>query len=227
MYARDISCKGRYFNVYAPWTGEYNVEVWHHVWLWDYIVLTQWNKMYVFWHTRYLNILPAKIKWWELMWEINMSWITTWPHLHYEEWINWENVKYLNDVDYIANPKSINLKAYRGWDYKVFFTRYDLWDVAQNDSTPCIWASGKDLCKLEKSWIKTVAITSDMRKVLNLKRWDKVQLIWDKGCEWIYQVEDEMNKRFRESCIKRPWTNICIKWDLQGVGWACKIIKVQ
>jgi hypothetical protein len=222
MYAWDISCRARYFNVFAPWTWGYQVTTWHHVWLGNYVVLKQWDKSYVYWHVTYKN--PSKtVRGWDMIWEIDMSWITTWPHLHYEEWIGKENIRYIDWDNREANPKSVNLRAYRWWDFKVFFTAYDLWDVKQNDATPCIWASWRDLCQLHSKWVTTIALTSDMRRSLWVKFWDSVIL---KSSDWNrYEavVHDEMNKRFREWCIKRNWTDICIKWDIARFNWVSDI----
>lgn len=110
-------------------------------------------------------------------------------------------------------------------DYTYFyFTSYSL-DHKQTDSQPCIWASTKNLCKLKAKWIKTIAITKDIRELMSIKRWDTVQLIWDKWCEWTYQVHDEMAKRFRKWCILR--NGVCIKWDIvDWVWWACRVVKL-
>lgn len=128
-----------------------------------------------------------------------------------------------------------------------FFTSYTLWDERQNDSTPCIGASGEDLCSLEAEGVHTMALTVDVRKRLGVKFGDKVRLTWDKWCEGIYIVSDEMACRFRweyawanwpckysdwtptpkVSHIKRPRTNLYIKWDLPWKkGGSCVINKI-
>jgi len=99
-------------------------------------------------------------------------------------------------------------------EHKYYFTNYDLWDVWQNDSTPCIWASGKDLCYLHQQGINTMALVNIKRKEMWINFWDKVELKWW-PCEWIYQVEDEMNIRFRQKTpIYKPWTTFEIRWDI-------------
>jgi len=117
-------------------------------------------------------------------------------------------------------------------EHKYYFTNYDLWDVWQNDATPCIWASGKDICWMYRQWIKTIAL-------VNLKRWemwinfgDKVELKWWL-CDWIYQVEDEMNWRFRQKTpVYKPWTTWEIRWDIarywnkNNCGWVYNITKI-
>jgi len=42
-----------------------------------------------------------------------------------------------------------------------------------------------------------MALTSDVRKKLEISFGDQVKLMGDDGCSGIYQVEDEMNIRFR------------------------------
>lgn len=219
VYAIDISCRARYFDVYAPWTWYYKVEAWYNTILWDYVILKKWNTMLVFWHTTWNR--DENVRWWEKIWSINIKWVTTAPHLHFEIRENNRNV----NIHGVINPNDDILKAQR-WREKVYFTRYDLWDVSQNDASPCIWASWKDLCKMQREWKKTIALTSDIRKVHWIRFWDTVKLVWDVGCSWTFTVEDEMNKRFREQCIKRKWTNYCIKWDMQQQGWACYVVKM-
>lgn len=113
-----------------------------------------------------------------------------------------------------------------------FFTDYDLWDPWQNDDEPCIWASGKDLCKMTKNWINTIALVNIKRKELGIKFGDKVQLSWW-PCDWIYSVEDEMNWRFRQKTpVYRPWTSFEIRGDIARFSskkqcqWAYYITKL-
>lgn len=219
VYAKDISCRARYFDVFAPWTWVYSVESSSNELLWDYIMLMQWDTKIVLWHTTWN--WKKEVKGGEVVGSINMKGATTWPHLHLEIWKNNRNV---ND-EWKINDNDDIIKAQRGWE-KLFFTRYDLWDVNQNDAAPCIWASGKDLCKIQSEWWKTIALTSDIRKVMWIKFGDKVQLIGDKWCAGIFSVEDEMNKRFRLNCIKKKGTNYCIKWDMQQQWWACYVKKI-
>ena len=215
MYARDISCGGKYFNVYAPWTWEYTIEIYKHKALGNYVTLTQWDYMYVFAHTK--STVTGKVKGWDKIWTIDLSGITTWPHLHYEEWYKWDNIKYDNNNKYIVNTRSVNIRAYRWWTYEIYMTEYDLWDVNQNDASPWVWASGRDLQDKQKD--NPIAITSDMRKVLWIKFWDKVELIARDGKRYTATVHDEMAKRYRDWCVKRPKTDICIKWDIARYNW--------
>lgn len=103
-----------------------------------------------------------------------------------------------------------------------YFTHYNVWDVGQNDSSPCHWALTKaDLCELvSDNFTRPIAITKDIRLKLWLKARDKVELEWDEWCRWTYKVLDDMNKRFRERCIKKNWA--CIKWDIALPMWVHK-----
>ena len=130
--------------------------------------------------------------------------------------------------------KNISEEDYEGLEglKQRFFTDYDLWDPNQNDSTPCIGASGKDLCEMTKNWINTIALVNIKREELWISFWDKVKLIWW-PCDWVYSVEDEMNWRFRQSSpVYRPWTNYEIRWDIARFNsdikcqWAYRIKKV-
>lgn len=202
------------------------------------IDLTFWNKRWTIWHVTSKLKKGDVLKTWQIIWQTDLSWITTWHHSHIELWIEWRNVAY--------DTYSKTLDTYRKnkvpywWGSTYYFTAYNLWDVKQNDDTPCIGASWKDLCYLEKIWVKTIALTKDVREYLGLKFWDKVKLEWP--CWWIYQIEDDMNCRFRwKPCmykiwwvrkyhptwnILRPNTQYYIKWDIPSCWWwAHKILK--
>jgi len=107
-----------------------------------------------------------------------------------------------------------------------YFTSYNL-VKAQTDNSPCRGASGADLCALRDQWIRTMALTSDIRKKLWIRFGDKVKLTGDPGCQGTYEVHDEMALRFRTQCILRPRTKYCIKWDVvDRSGGACTIVKL-
>ena len=140
------------------------------------------------------------------------------------------------DIEQTSN----RIKSIKEWLYQIdetnsptrFFTDYDLWDPNQNDSTPCISASGKDVCELTKQWIQTIALVNIKRWELWIEFWDEVALSWW-PCAWIYRVEDEMNFRFRQAKpIYRPWTNYEIRGDIarfnsnKSCGWAYTITKI-
>lgn len=244
ILAIDIACtEGMGFWVHAPYTFEDYEYVyrWTDKRLWDYHVIKSWETRYIFGHTGIAPVsvwIPQiwdKIKSWTYIGYTNLSWISTNYHLHVEKWV-WKNN--VSMVDGRINEFSSKLCEQREWWFcasedkqdiksKFYFTHYDLWDIKQNDSAPCHGASGVDLCFLARNWVHTMALTVDIRKQLWVKWWDKVILEGDEGCRGIYEVHDEMAKRFRISCIKRPWTNFCIKWDLPWKVWgACTVHKV-
>jgi len=155
--------------------------------------------------------------------------------------INWQDslINYCEDKisqvhknkEILVKEKSIAQKT-EEIVHRYYFTNYDLWDVWQNDATPCIGASGKDLCYLHQKGINTMALVNIKRKEMWINFWDKVELTWW-PCEWIYQVEDEMNIRFRQKTpIYKPWTKFEIRWDIARYkhnlecGWAYTIKKV-
>jgi surface antigen len=108
---------------------------------------------------------------------------------------------------------------------RMYFTYYNVWDVSQNDSSPCRWAWSNvvwDLCKLANQWVRTMALVRPKRDQYDAQFWDTVVLKWDKGCSWSFIVADEMNKRYRYQdhvCTKKPWTNLCIRWDIAMPLW--------
>jgi len=92
----------------------------------------------------------------------------------------------------------------------VYMSHYNVGDVAQNDATPCIGASGVDLCELRKQGRNFIALTSDQRKILGVKWWDRVRV---EGKDFAHDalVMDEMAPRFRYGCIEKQ--GACIKAD--------------
>ena len=241
--AYDIACEvGKSFDVKSPWDFQIE-EIGYWANLGNYIILrwvdtTNWfftDTRIVLGHTVTTNEVDDLFSKWQIIWQTNVSWASTWNHVHIELWNWFTNVS--REYALWEKYKSINwtkLLNHRGWDFwqqkkdVFYFTHYDLWDKNQNDSTPCIGASGKDLCKLESSGLRTMALTSDIRESLGIKFWDKVRLLWDEGCEGIFQVEDEMNKRYRQTpWVLRPWTPYYIKGDLPSMdGWVCSVTKI-
>ena len=220
MYATDIACiKNKSFEVKVPtFHNSYKIKkIWKDKRLWNFIILENWNENFLFAHTKSNLKVWKYIFSWEKIWNIDLSWITTWMHLHFERWKKekWMNKninfswKKINDLSRKLNLQR-NLKKNK--KILIYMTTYNWWVVWQNDSSPCIWASGKNWCNLIKKWILPVAITSDIRKKLWIKWWQKIYLknikTWKK---YLVQVEDEMNIRYRKNCKKRKW--YCIKWD--------------
>lgn len=231
----DIACEvGKSFDVKSPW--DYTIEkigFWYNIG--NFIILVKWNTSIVLWHTATSRKVWDKLKEWDVIGQTDISWASTWMHVHIELWDNYYNVS--REFALWEKYRKINgtaLLNHRQWDFGqqkenvYYFTSYDLWDESQNDSTPCIGASGKDLCALEKSGVRTMALTSDIREKLGVRFGDKVRLLWDEGCEWVYEVHDEMNKRFRQTpWILRPGTPYYIKWDLPSKdGWVCSVTKI-
>ncbi len=245
MYATDLACNFKEQGVYAPDylndMKEYTIEsVWTDALLGNFVILsfndsTDIKSRWYFWHT----VLDGKWKvgdiviTWVRFARADLSGATTGWHTHIELRRSydgiWQSVRYVTRFKELALEKKRTAipVANAAEENTYYFTAYNLGDPAQNDKSPCIGSSWKDLCKLEAAWIRTMAVTSDIRKKLWIKFWDKIALTGEIGCEWLYQVEDEMNLRFRENCILRPWTNYCIKWDIPSKKWwACSITKL-
>ena len=243
MYATDLACNFKEQGVYAPDylndMKEYVIEsAWTDTLLWNFVILRFKESddiRWYFWHTVLVWQWKAgdTITTWVRFGKADLSWATSGSHTHIELRRLHDNV--WNSVRYVTRFKELALEKKRtavpvvnaAEENTYYFTAYNLGDPAQNDKSPCIGSSWKDLCKLEAAWIRTMAVTSDIRKKLWIKFWDKVALTGEIGCEWLYQVEDEMNLRFRENCILRPRTSYCIKWDIPSKKWwACKIEKL-
>ena len=247
LYWVDIACtRWVHFDVRAPmYYDEYEVvSKWYDNNLGNYIVISANEVNYLFWHTYTQLNVGDKAGKWAIIGNTDMSWASTAPHVHIEVWENWNNT----DLDGNVNPDSQAVldkrKAYQDHSQIYYFTHYDVGDIWQNDASPCIGASGRDLCEMLRNGENFVAVTKDIRLKMWLKFWDKVKLVWDVWCAWYYTVEDEMNCRFRwenahdnGTCynrdwslasgnIKRPWTDYYIKWDLPTAWWACRIVKL-
>lgn len=237
----DIACTPWVsFDIKSPW--EYTIEkigYWHN--MGNYIILKKSSEVgdeqtrIVLAHTITSRKVWEKLAQWDTIGQTNISWESTWMHVHIELWSGYMNVdrNFALWKEYKAQNGTALLN-HRNWDFwqpkdnVYYFTSYNLWDVNQNDSSPCIGASGKDLCSLEASGVRTMALTADIRKKIWVNYGDKVRLTWESGCSWVYEVHDEMNKRFRETpWVRRPWTPYYIKWDLPSKeGWVCHIEKI-
>jgi len=156
------------------------------------------------------------------IWQMDLSWYTTGYHLHQELWLktweDWRNISYTGRSRALINARNHTYDN-DGIDAPIYFTHYDLWDVNQNDSTPCIWASGVDLCKLAQTGIQSVAITVDIRNLYGIKLKDTVTLRHvDTWTEYEVQVHDEKASRFRTNCY-RDKGQYCNKWDIAHFNW--------
>lgn len=118
MYAIDFSCKST--DVLSP--AYFDRYVIRHVWyderLWDYIVIANGEYSFLYGHTN------SELKVWDRIgkrqkiWVNNLSWITTWRHVHMEVWLRKSNIKFdkLYGWDIISAPKSKDLLIQR-WLY--------------------------------------------------------------------------------------------------------------
>ena len=173
---------------------------------WNTMDLTFGNKRWTIWHITPVKKLGDTVVTGQKIWHTNLSGITTGPHSHVELWIDGINVDYSTRSQVLENSRKWILDStVKIWD-PLYFTSYNMWDPAQNDSSPYIGASGHDL----RSVKNPIALTSDVRKLYWIKFWDNVKLTWP--CSGIYSVHDEKNIRFRTSCIREQWA--CNKWDI-------------
>lgn len=232
----DIACeKWVAFDVKSPW--DYQIEKkWYGANIGNYIILkNNGDFRIVLGHTQTSRKVGEKLHRGDIIGQTNLSGLSTWIHVHIELWYKYFNLssEAIYEWDHIRQLNA-GLLNHRNWNFgqpkynPFYFTEYNLWDPAQNDATPCIGSSGKDLCAMEAAWVRTMALTSDIRAKLWIKFWDRVKLEWDTGCEWIYEVHDEMNIRFRQDpWVLRPWTPYYIKGDLPSKpGWACYVTKL-
>lgn len=253
--AYDFACeKGKSFDVRSPWNYKLSYK-WYWANLGNYIILEKVSNIkekIVLAHIVNDDEQNTVYNYYDVVGKTNVSWASTNYHVHIELW-DWyyyadRNMLLTGSYDKWDWTRLLN---HRGWDFgqpeeappTYYFTAYNLWNQKQNDASPCIGASGKDLCILEGQGIRTMALTSDIRSKYGISFGDKIKLTWDKGCEGIYQVEDDMNCRFRgKPCwykkkwvwvyhptgnVLRNWTSYYIKGDLPSKeGWACLITKV-
>lgn len=259
ILATDVACD---FNkdgtwdkaiIYAPdfWNKpmDYIVRVKKDGLLWNYVELEfckdgedscENTFKWVIWHVKTNLWDLASVVTWQVIGEMDLSWATTWYHSHIELWYmvdkQWTNISYSKRSQTLEKTRGLQPK-YEWWT-TYYFTPYNLGDVNQNDASPCIGASNKNLCDLEKQGIRTIALTRDVRDALGLEFGDKVRLEWP--CAWTYQIEDEMNCRFRgKPCwykkgwkwkyhptwnVLRPGTDLFIKGDIPSCGWGAHSI---
>lgn len=128
VYALDIHCEpyGKSMSVFAPkHQTEYTIiDIGANEILWDYIVLKSGSLKYVFWHTKARESLHK----WEIihavehLWDTTLTGKTTWYHLHYEVWLENENVSPGITLwyDYSINTQFSEtiLQDQRKWNWK-------------------------------------------------------------------------------------------------------------
>lgn len=118
-------------------------------------------------------------------------------------------------------------------EVEFYFSGYNVGDKRQNDETPCIGASTKDLCKMLDEGKPVVAITPDQRNLLGVEYGDKVKLTSDGWCDGLVaSVEDNMNSRFAEGEItsenSQGWKikgDIAFKLGVPVKGCVAKVSK--
>lgn len=195
-----------------------------------------WDESFILWHTE------TKFKVWDIistgqrLGQMTLNWATTGWHVHFEyrrlsPWGTWASQRYFTWLKEKALDNKRKNVTYSGWKWgdEIYATSYTLGDVKQNDASPWVWASGKNLQGIPN----VVALTKDVRRSLNIKFWDIIVICqWDKCYD--VQVEDEMNARYRETwpkdCIKpNNGVNACIKMDMarptnQLPSWVWKLM---
>jgi len=112
IWAHNLS---RY--VYAPdWKNkeiEYTVKRVESFDYWKWVELSfkvNWaNYKWIYWHTTLDKKIKdwTKVKTWDVIWFLNLTWITTWYHLHVELWQD------DNQVLYSINPKVLKVRKLR------------------------------------------------------------------------------------------------------------------
>lgn len=215
--ATDVACWFKSM-LFAP---DYNNQVKEYIYdiktfpdTWNTLILhfeDKWTKFFwLIWHIK-SSKFDWPIKTWQVIWEMDLSWVSTGYHSHIELW-QWTDLDNAVKVSYSSSTKALmNFRQWKLditvkiWD-PIYFTSYNIWDINQNDSSPNIWASGVDLRTVKNP----IALTADIRKLYWIKFWDKIKMHWP--CSWIYEVHDEKNQRYRYSCIKEQW--VCNKWDI-------------
>ncbi len=258
MLATDISC-WKQSEVYAPdLFGKptlYKITQKTDQLLWDYVELQSGKYKWILGHTSLwvddTEVFTGRNIWvqiasWALrvgnkyltdkekeecrLWQKQLCWY----HTHIELWMlndsnNWINISTTVRSKVLDNKRNGTLDTTVKIGDPIYFTSYDLWSVNQNDSQPCIWSSWKDLCQLAATK-NVVAITKDVRELYGIKFWDVVTLKSSNWTKYSVVVEDEMNSRFRYSCIQKQW--VCVKWDIARLNgkanlssWIYTIIK--
>ena len=168
MLATDVACSFWKAEVYAPDYLDkaitYTIKKKTNDLLWDYVELYWDNKKWILWHT------TTRLKDWDViytgerLWQMNLTWYTTWYHTHIELWHlidgKWKNISYTTRSEVLENKRNNVLQSWKNWD-TIYLTSYHLWDVNQNDEAPYIWASWKDLRNVSNP----IALTIDVRKI--------------------------------------------------------------
>ena len=179
------------------------------------------DESFILWHTETKFKVGDIVSTGQRLWQMTLNGATTGWNVHFEyrrlsPWGTWASQRYFTGLKEKTLDNKRKNVTFNGWKWgdTIYATSYTLGDVKQNDASPWVWASGKNL----KDIPNVVALTKDVRRSLNIKFWDIIVICqWDKCYD--VQVEDEMNARYRETwpkdCIKpNNWINACIKMDM-------------
>lgn len=116
-------------------------------------------------------------------------------------------------VSRTTTRKNIERKSHK--TTTIYLSGYNAGDPNQNDSSPCIAASGRNICHMLANDEYPIALVPHIRHELDVNYGDKVHVQCRDGREFIASVEDNMNKRFRDNCITSSTSQgYCIKGDI-------------
>lgn len=107
MIAIDVWCPSWKALVYAPsyksWKQEFKITRWKDKYLWNYAELSwtqDWSDFkYLLAHLKTEYEDWSTIRTWEVLWEMDLSWVTTWYHTHIELWKDWINVSQFDNSE--------------------------------------------------------------------------------------------------------------------------------
>ena len=124
--AYDIACEPwETFFVKSPW--DYTIEkIWYWNNLWDYIILVKWDIRIVLWHIVTSRHIWEELVQWDIIWTSNISWASTWIHIHIELWDWYDNVS--REFALWEKYRTINWTAllnHRQWDFGQKENLYD------------------------------------------------------------------------------------------------------
>lgn len=112
--AQDIVFSTSHPSIYAPaykWKEiEYTVSRIYSFDYWDWVILEfeeeGANYYWIFWHTTLNESINdwIKVKTWDILWTLNLTWITEWYHLHVELW-QWTNQVLYEEKSSVLNER--------------------------------------------------------------------------------------------------------------------------
>lgn len=191
MYALDIACiRWQSFKVYSP--NIKNIYVVEHIWydnrLGNYIIIRHWNLKWLYWHTVSELQVWDKINPWQIIWEVNRSWISENYHLHIELWLWDDNIsfEYTKGKWIKYNSKSFDL-LFQRWLVKpsvinsIILDHLTHWEWLRLEAYPDWFIN----------WVQRYSIG-----------------MWNKSYKWETITKDEAIKRARvsiQSIRERYW----------------------